>query len=439
MSPSPRRPSVTDVLVALGTGVATVAAVVAAPQLLEPDHLVVVDPVSWWVTGAALVLQAIALCFARPYPRSVLLVTAILALLVGVFTPTGIANITDAAVIVAVLRAALLVPARELRVLLPIAALCVAVGQAGDIIGSSSLPWPTVIGAAILQAIAIVGLPSVGVLAVTARRDAQRARTGESEAIRRERDALVQAAVAQERTGMARELHDIAAHHVSSIALMSAAIERQIDTDPALAKRQVRQVREQSRVLLDDLRRLVGLLRRDADAPDAIETLETIPTLVDTARATGRDVDLRVSGGGGDIGPLAQLVAYRMVQEALANAGRHAPDAACTVELDGSASDLFVAIVRNAPSATPAAPAREGFGLLGMRERAALVGGTLDAGADPDGGWTVRLTLPSEPPERLEPSVSSEPSETPQSSVPSVPSDLSEPPEPSADSRKDPA
>jgi signal transduction histidine kinase len=238
---------------------------------------------------------------------------------------------------------------------------------------------------------------------------------------------------------VARELHDIAAHHVSSIALMSAAIERQIDTDPALAKRQVRQVREQSRVLLDDLRRLVGLLRRDADAPDAIETLETIPTLVDTARATGRDVDLRVSGGGGDIGPLAQLVAYRMVQEALANAGRHAPDAACTVELDGSASDLFVATVRNAPPASPAAPTREGFGLLGMRERAALVGGTLNAGADPDGGWTVRLTLPSEPPERLEPSVSSEPSEPPQSSVPSVPSEPSELPGPSADPRKDPA
>lgn len=426
MSPSPRRPSVTDVLVALGTGVATVAAVAAAPELLAPDHLVVVDPVSWWVTGAALVLQAIALCFARPYPRSVLLVTAALALLVGVFAPTGIANITDAAVLVAVVRAALLVPARQLRLLLPIAALCVAVGQGGDIVGSSSVPLPTVIGAAILQAVAIVGLPSVGVLAVTARRDAQRARTGESAAIQRERDALVQAAVAQERTGMARELHDIAAHHVSSIALMSAAIERQIDTDPALAKRQVRQVREQSRVLLDDLRSLVGLLRRDADAPDAIETLETIPALVDTARSTGREVDLRVSGGG-DIGPLAQLVAYRMVQEALVNAARHAPDAACTVELDGSASDLFVATVRNAPPASASAPrptptpTREGFGLLGMRERAALVGGTLDAGTDPDGGWTVRLTLPSEPPE------------------PSAPSELSEPSESPADSRKDPA
>lgn len=400
MTPTLRRPSVTDLAVALGLGATTVIALLAAPQILGPDEASLIDPASIRVTAVVLVAQALALCVVRSVPQVVLLLTASAAMLVGVVSPTGVGNLAHAAVLVAVLRVTLLVPPRRLWVLLPVAGLLVAVGQAADVLGSGDLVVPAVIGAAVLQALVIVGLPAAGVLAVTARRDARRARHGESEAVQRERDALVQAAVAHERTAMARELHDIAAHHVSSIALMSAAIERQIPTDPESATRSVRQVREQSRALLDDLRRLVGLLRRDGDDPEAIETLETVPALVAAARATGRDVEVRVRGAVGGVGPLGQLVVYRMVQEALANAARHAPDTSCVVDLDGTATDVFVATVRNGPSAAAPSPSpsRDGFGLLGMRERAGLVGGHLDAGPDPDGGWTVRLTLPSEPP-----------------------------------------
>lgn len=405
MTASRRTPGATDLLVALGTGAATIVALAAAPDLLEPDHALRIDGFALTVSVAVLGVQALALCFARTAPRTVLVVTAVAAMVLGVVAPTGLGSLADAAVLIAVIRATLLVPATSLRVLLPAAGLSVAVGQAADILGSSPLTVPAAVGAAVLQAVAIVGLPAVGVLAVTARRDAQRARRGESEAVGRERAAVVEAAVAQERTAMARELHDIAAHHVSSIALMSAAIERQIATDPDAARQGVRQVREQSRVLLDDLRRLVGLLRRDDDAAEAVETLGTVPALVETARATGRDVEYRATGGGGQVGPLAQLVVYRMVQEALANAARHAPAASCVVELDGSRPDAFVAVVRNdapsAPSASatpaPPGPAGAGFGLLGMRERAALVGGALEAGPDAGGGWTVRLTVPAEP------------------------------------------
>ena len=397
MTPSSRRPSVTDVAVALAVGVTTVIALLAAPQILGHEDGFVLDPSSVRVTAIALAAQALALSVVRAAPRGVLLLTATAAMLVGLISPTSIGNLAHAAVLVAVLRATLLVPPRRLWVLLPVAGVLVGVGQATDVLGSSDLPLPAVVGAAVLQALVIVGLPAAGVLAVTARRDARLARHGESEAVQRERDALVQAAVAHERTAMARELHDIAAHHVSSIALMSAAIERQIPVDPDAATRSVRQVREQSRALLDYLRRLVGLLRRDGDDSEAIETLETVPALVATARATGREVELRVSGTGDGVGPLGQLVVYRMVQEALANAGRHAPAAACVVELDGSATDTFTATVRNAPAEAAAVPSREGFGLVGMRERAGLVGGRLDAGPDADGGWTVRLTLPVEP------------------------------------------
>ncbi|MDN8549261.1 histidine kinase [Microbacterium sp. NM3R9] len=400
---SPRRmPSVTDVVVALGTGAATLASLIAAPQLFAGDATVTVDTAAWWISGAVLASQAIALCFARRAPVSVLFGTSVGALLVGVLAPTGLGSLADAAVLVAVLRTTLLVPPRRLKVLLPLAGALVAGGQTADILGSSAVTVPGALGAALLQAVAIVALPAAGVLAVTARRDAHRARVGETEAMRRERAAVVEAAVARERTAMARELHDIAAHHVSSIALMAGVIERQIATDPDAARVAVRQVREQSRVLLDDLRQLVGLLRRDGDERDAVETLETVTALVESARATGRVVDLTTAVGGGQVGPLGQLVIYRMVQEALANAARHAPGASCEVHLDGTRPDVFIATVRNAPAASsiPSSddiPAREGFGLLGMRERAGLVGGTLEAGPDAAGGWVVRLTVPAEP------------------------------------------
>ncbi|WP_114587934.1 sensor histidine kinase [Microbacterium arborescens] len=401
MSRMRRAPSVTDVVVALGTGAVTVLALAAAPELFADHATPSLGSASWWVFAAVLTVQAAALCFARSAPVAVLLGTSAGALLIGITTPTGLGSLADAAVLVAVLRATPVVTVPALRVVLPVAGLLVAGGQAADILGSSAVTVPAAVGAALLQAVAIVALPAAGVLAVTARRDARRAEQGESEAVRRERAAVVDAAVARERTAMARELHDIAAHHVSSIALMSGVIERQIATDPDAARVAVRQVREQSRVLLDDLRQLVGLLRRDGDGRDTVETIETVAALVDAARATGRAVEFSIDRGTAQVGPLGQLVVYRMVQEALANAARHAPGAPCEVRLDGTRPGVFVATVRDAGvspalAAPSASTAREGFGLLGMRERAGLVGGTLDAGPEAGGGWRVQLTAPAE-------------------------------------------
>ncbi len=401
MSRMRRAPSVTDVVVALGTGAVTLLALAAAPELFADHATPSLGSASWWVFAAVLTVQAAALCFARSAPVAVLLGTSAGALLIGITTPTGLGSLADAAVLVAVLRATPVVTVPTLRVVLPVAGLLVAGGQAADILGSSAVTVPAAVGAALLQAVAIVALPAAGVLAVTARRDARRAEQGESEAVRRERAAVVDAAVARERTAMARELHDIAAHHVSSIALMSGVIERQIATDPDAARVAVRQVREQSRVLLDDLRQLVGLLRRDGDGRDTVETIETVAALVDAARATGRAVEFSMDRGAAQVGPLGQLVVYRMVQEALANAARHAPGAPCEVRLDGTRPGVFVATVRDAGvppalAAPSASAAREGFGLLGMRERAGLVGGTLDAGPEAGGGWRVRLTVPAE-------------------------------------------
>ncbi len=265
---------------------------------------------------------------------------------------------------------------------------------------------------ALAQGFITVALPVVVGVVVAARRDAGRARDEQDKARAGERVARAQAAVASERTAMARELHDIAAHHLSGIAVMTAALDRQIDTDPEGAKAAVREVRQQSTAMLRDLRSLVSMLRDDSTGPVAAassgpapETLAGIPRLVDHARSTGRDVALTVLGPAPadlatlDVGPLAQLAAYRTIQESLTNAARHAPGASCEVEVDARSSDTIVLTVRNGPTLSPeplaATDAGSGLGLVGMRERAELTDAHLTSEPTDDGGWLVVLAVPT--------------------------------------------
>ncbi|RIX28609.1 sensor histidine kinase [Amnibacterium setariae] len=395
MTTARRMPSVQDLLLALGAGAVATAALAASPVLLPPAEAPAPGGPAWWVLAAGLWLQTAALLLARVRPRTVLVAVAAVAALVGLVAPTGIGNLADFAVIVAAVRTAAAGRTGPQAPSLLAAAVLVAIGQAADTAGSGDLPLLPAIGSGLVQGLVVVGVPAAVTSAVTARRDARRARDAELAAGLREREALVRAAVAGERTAMARELHDIAAHHLSSMALMTAAIDRQIDTDPAAAKAGVRQVRTQSRAMLDDLRRLVGLLRDGADEPDRVETLATVRELVESARAAGRAIELRRLGTEPrDVGPLAQFVGHRMVQESLANAAVHAPGAAVTVDLDGREAGEYVVSVRNAAPGAPAPGSSGGFGLVGMRERAELVGGALEAGPDGDGGWAVRLVLP---------------------------------------------
>ncbi|MFI2753286.1 sensor histidine kinase [Cellulomonas sp. P22] len=359
---------------------------------------------AWWWSAAVLTLQAVVLWGWRAYPRAALLaVAAGLPALMFLGEAIGVGLV---AVLVATYRAALAPPARRLAPTLLGAGALVAVGVTAAGIRTSSAGSAAVVGG-LLQGLAAVGLPLLLAILVGARREADAALAGTAEAQSRERDALVQVVVERERTAMARELHDIAAHHLSGIAVMTAAIGRQIDVDPEGAKRAVAQVREQSTAMLRDLRNLVVLLR-DTDAPSdpagpvRVETLAGIADLVGRAQESGLDVALETSGpveevaASGAIGPLAQLAAYRVVQEALANAARHAHGARCTVRLDVREGEHVEVLVRNsAPGRGEALVHHDpGYGLVGMRERAELTGATLRYGATDDGGWRVALAIP---------------------------------------------
>ncbi|GGC79188.1 hypothetical protein GCM10011512_02300 [Tersicoccus solisilvae] len=407
---TPARPGVhrRDVLTAAATAVVALALLLGAPVLAaeDPSTASLVSPApfsgEWIVLALVLLLQAAAVALTRLIPRTVLVVVAALAAVPSAVVPTTLHSLGLLAVMVVVVVAVLTAPAVRLWPALTTAAILVAAGETTAGIAVNGSSPPAAAGQGLLQAAGVVGLPLLVALLIRSRRDVRRAQRDEQNALVRERDALIDAAVSRERTAMARELHDIAAHHLSGIALMAAVVDRQIDTDPARAHEGVRQMRAQSTSVLDDLRRLVGLLREDGLATRAVETLAGIADLVERARAH-QAVDLRVLTAadrplGSGIGPLAQLAAYRTVQEALSNAALHAPGAASTVEIDDRDPDRLVLRVENGAAgggggAGAGRTGDGGHGLRGMRERADLVGAELSAGPLPDGGWRVDLLL----------------------------------------------
>ncbi|MFF4057050.1 sensor histidine kinase [Streptomyces sp. NPDC001668] len=197
-------------------------------------------------------------------------------------------------------------------------------------------------------------------------------------------------AVTAERARMARELHDMVANHLSAIAIHSTAA-LSID-DPATSREALTVIRENSVDGLAEMRRLIGILRDGDHEPSAVPTLDGLTALVDGARANSLDVTLDACHHGTVPAPV-ELAAYRIVQESLTNALKHACPGRVTVSLTRRDGELTVEV--SSPYGDrdgPRAPG-SGAGLVGMRERAALLGGTFRAG--PRGAlWTVHATLP---------------------------------------------
>ena len=203
--------------------------------------------------------------------------------------------------------------------------------------------------------------------------------------------------VMEERARIARELHDIVAHHLSVIAIESEAARL---TSPGLsadAGGRLEAIAATAREALTETRRLLGVLREDAAArADRAPQpgLAELDDLIDTARATGTQVRLE-RGGTVDRVPLSiDLAAYRIVQEALTNARRHAPGADVDVEVSYRDHALHLRVRDYGPGALGGQPVA-GHGLMGMRERATLAGGTFSSGPADGGGFEVDITLPT--------------------------------------------
>ncbi|HZS24808.1 MAG TPA: sensor histidine kinase [Gaiellaceae bacterium] len=210
----------------------------------------------------------------------------------------------------------------------------------------------------------------------------------------RERDLAAREAVVEERARIARELHDAIAHNVSMMVVQAGAERRVLDDDQSSTREVLQTVEEIGRGALTEMRRLVGMLRSDESDPLAPQPgLDDLATLVAQVREAGLPVDLEVEGDRRELPVGLELSAYRIVQEALTNALKHAGDAEATVRVRYGPDSLELEIVDDGAGA-PARAAGGGHGLVGMRERVALYGGRFEAGRRPAGGFTVRVLLP---------------------------------------------
>ena len=210
----------------------------------------------------------------------------------------------------------------------------------------------------------------------------------------RERDVVAREAVVEERARIARELHDAIAHNVSMMVVQAGAERRVLEPDSAPTREVLETIETIGRGALTEMRRLVGMLRSDAADPLTPQPgLDDLGLLVAQVRDAGLPVDLNVEGERRDLPVGIELSAYRIVQEALTNALKHAGNARATVNVRYGGESLELEIVDDGAGG-PARAAGGGHGLVGMRERVALYGGRLDAGQSPGGGFAVRVLLP---------------------------------------------
>ncbi|GAA4839888.1 sensor histidine kinase [Saccharopolyspora rosea] len=240
-------------------------------------------------------------------------------------------------------------------------------------------------------------LPVIIGLYVASRRALLAGWVDRAERAEREQALIAERTRSEERTRIAREMHDSVAHQVSLVVLHAGALEMLVEKNPAKATQAAATIQRVSRGALDELRQMIGVLRSGPDEDTAPQpTLRQVDELVAGSREAGLDVDLRVEGDRRDLPDHIERAAFRVVQEALTNVHKHAGGARASVSLTYRPERLLVAVRNSRPA--------DGFrrhlpsggqGLIGLGERVQLAGGTLDAGALDDGGFRVTAELPT--------------------------------------------
>jgi signal transduction histidine kinase len=215
-----------------------------------------------------------------------------------------------------------------------------------------------------------------------------------AEIAERERDVAAREAVVEERARIARELHDVIAHHVSMIVLQAGAERRVLGEENASTREVLETVEQSGRSALTETRRLLGMLRGDGSDPLTPQPgLDDVPMLVGQLRDAGLPVELSIDGERRELPVGIELSAYRIVQEALTNTLKHAGDARASVHVRYGPDSLELEIADDGPGGDKRASGG-GHGLVGMRERVALYGGRFDASRRPSGGFAIRVVLP---------------------------------------------
>ncbi len=251
-----------------------------------------------------------------------------------------------------------------------------------------------------------VVLFAVVVLLGTALRGRREARTQLARQTSLTAEERARRTLLEERSRIARELHDVVAHHMSVISIQAQVAPHLVENPSEELKENLTGIRENALEALTELRRVLGVLRSEhPDAPGRTDgddtaphapqpTLDRLGSLVENTRAAGLTVTTEISGRPRALPPGVELSAYRIVQEALSNVLRHAPGATARVHLTYLSTGLRVDVFNTRPERAPAPSQGAGHGLLGMRERVAMLDGSLRAHALPDGGYQVAAFLP---------------------------------------------
>jgi signal transduction histidine kinase len=270
----------------------------------------------------------------------------------------------------------------------PVSVLLVLIGVVVFVVGDSDGP---VMPGDIVFATVFVGGPWATGLALRLRRDL----AVTNERLRVEQVEKTRRAIAEERSTIARELHDVVAHAISVTVLQSRGARRMLGRDEEKVRSALDAIEHTNTQALGDMRRLLAILRdTEGDAATAPQpSLARLDELLDDVRGSGLPVEVSTAGDNLDVPPGVDLSAYRIIQEALTNVLKHAGPASARVELTYGPDDLTLRVtddgkVASAPNGSP------GHGLLGIRERVAVVGGEVNAGPCPDGGFEVRARLP---------------------------------------------
>ncbi|MBA2695773.1 MAG: hypothetical protein H0U62_08020 [Actinobacteria bacterium] len=356
--------------------------VAAADELSAP---------SWWIWGDPLlgVIAIVALLWRRRFPVLIAMLTA------------GCTIYSLAAAPAAGLALASLATRRRWRELVLLLPLWLAAAlTAGWLVPNDT--EASLATALITQAAAYAAFTGIGA-AIGARRDTLTALRERAETAEREQGERVARAQADERARIAREMHDVLAHRISLIAMHSGALAYRTDLPRDQVQQTAELLRDNADRAVTELREVLGVLRGEGEPEQPVgpqPDLRSLTDLVEETRAGGTEVALGVDLDGGALGTVPRTVsrhAYRVVQEALTNARKHAPGMPVEVELTGGPSRGLNFLVRNPPAPYgAAAPTSEssGMGLVGLRERVTLGGGRLAYGPDRAGRFVLHGRLP---------------------------------------------
>jgi signal transduction histidine kinase len=350
-----------------------------------------VYPHSVWTHLPFVIATSVPVAFRRRAPLRALIAVAVaqslwIYLLYGVHLQPPLIPFVQ--LVLVVYTAAAYSDGREARAVIAV----VVIGVLSDLpMWIAGMPVGEVAGPNLIIALAF----GIGLAVARTRRRAEFLEE-QAAAAERERLAAVERAAAEERARIARELHDVISHDVSLIVLQ-ASVERRVRPEDDPAAQTLATIESTGREALAELRRMLGVLRKgDGAAPLGPQPgLAQLPDLVEQARAAGVSVRLVVDGRPVPVPPGLDIAAYRIVQESLTNAAKHAAGAPVTAALRYRDGTLEIDVVDEGSRQVRTEPLpRGGHGLVGMQERVALFGGTLEAAPSDAGGFRVRARLP---------------------------------------------